>query len=64
MAWIKEITLKMTVEDAFPIGTFYFSANTTNPATTLGTGVWALQASGKLKVGAKNVDIWMWKRVS
>jgi hypothetical protein len=64
MAWVKEITLKVTVEDAFPVGTIYFSANSTNPAATLGAGTWIKLADGKLKVGTKNLDVWCWQRTA
>lgn len=36
---------------AWPVGSYYFSNSTTNPATTLGFGTWARQAEGRFVVG-------------
>lgn len=35
---------------ALPVGSFYFSDNATNPATTLGYGTWSLVSSGYLSL--------------
>ena len=49
------------MEAAFPVGTIYFNQGG-NPSVTLRIGVWALQGSGKIKVGSANVNVFCWLR--
>lgn len=40
----------------YPIGSLYFSVNSTNPATSLGFGTWSAFGAGKMMVGFDGAD--------
>lgn len=43
-------------EKVWPVGSYYFSDNATNPSETLGFGVWSRAAVGKMIVGVNESD--------
>jgi len=49
--WLISIVRRITSGSQWPVGSVYFSINSTNPGTSLGFGTWVAFGTGQVPVG-------------
>jgi len=55
--WLISIVRRITAGSQWPVGSIYFSINSTNPGTSLGFGTWVAFGAGKVPVGLDSGDV-------
>lgn len=51
-----QVSVTSILKKVYPVGSIYFSVNSTNPGTSLGFGTWSAFGAGKVPVGFDSGD--------